>query len=333
MRDRSVMQEPLSAAAARRARVREVAARQAGLLTRWQTRELGLSQEQVEAELTAERWHMVGRHTLLVAPADSGLRREWWLAVLECAPRSIVGGTPRAALAGFTALIAAGLSGIDGDGSIHVAAPKSSRPLPVQAGIRLHETRRWRDEDVVIDGIPRARPEVATVQAALWARTDREAALMLVAPVQQRLTTADAVSGALDRVRRDRRRTLLRGLVGEIAHGVGSLNELDFAGLCRRRGLPEPERQVPMTTPSGRAYVDVRWSRWRVVVEIDGIGHLRPDRWIDDSLRHNEIVLSGDTVLRIPSLGLRLDPNRHLDAVERALRSAGWTPGGARQRA
>lgn len=183
------------------------------------------------------------------------------------------------------------------------------------------------------DGIPRTRPEVATVQAALWARTDREAALMLVAPVQQRLTTADAVSGVLERVRRDRRRTLLRGLVGEIATGVGSLNELDFAGLCRRRGLPEPERQVPMTTPSGRAYVDVRWSRWRVVVEIDGIGHLRPDRWIDDSLRHNEIVLSGDIVLRIPSLGLRLDPDRHLDAVERALRSAGWTPGGGRRRA
>ena len=90
--------------------------------------------------------------------------------------------------------------------------------------------------------------------------------------------------------------------------------------------LPEPDRQVLVRSPNGRAYLDVRWRRWRVVVEIDGIGHLRPDRWIEDSLRHNEIALSGDVVLRVPSLGLRLDPRRHLDVVERALRQAGWTP-------
>ncbi|MEZ0446729.1 hypothetical protein [Cellulomonas sp. ICMP 17802] len=108
--------------------------------------------------------------------------------------------------------------------------------------------------------------------------------------------------------------------------GVRSLNELDFSALCRRRGLPEPDRQVVVSRPGGRAYLDVRWRRWRVVVEVDGVGHLQPDRWIDDSLRHNEIALSGEIVLRVPSLGLRLDPGRHLDAVERALRNRGWTP-------
>ncbi len=130
----------------------------------------------------------------------------------------------------------------------------------------------------------------------------------------------------LDRVRRDRRRTLLRSVLDEVTDGVQSLNELDFAVLCRRRGLPEPDRQVVIAHRDGRAYLDVRWSRWRVVVEVDGIGHLQPDRWIQDSLRHNEIVLAGDVVLRVPSLGLRLDPDRHLDAVERALRHAGWRP-------
>lgn len=60
-------------------------------------------------------------------------------------------------------------------------------------------------------------------------------------------------------------------------------------------------------------------------MEIDGIGHLRPDRWMDDSLRHNEIALTGDMVLRVPSLALRLDPQPHLDLIERALRRAGWS--------
>ncbi|WP_456846256.1 hypothetical protein [Cellulomonas sp. P5_C6] len=320
------MSQPALARAARRARARDVARRQAGLLTRWQARGLGITQAQLEAELAAERWHVIGRHTLVVAPSVPDDRRDWWLAILESAPRAILGDTPRAALAGITALHAAGLSGITGDGSIHVAAPKSSRPLAAPPSVRVHETRRWRDDDVITLGVLRVRVEVAAVQAALWARTDREAALMLIAPIQQRLTSGQAVSDVLAQVRRDKRRSVLRAVMDEIADGVASLNELDFAALCRRRGLPEPERQVVVTGSGGRAYLDVRWTRWRVVAEIDGIGHLRPDQWIDDSLRHNAIVLGGETVLRIPSLGLRLDPDRHLDAVERALRQSGWTP-------
>ena len=169
-------------------------------------------------------------------------------------------------------------------------------------------------------GIPRSLPAVATVQAALWARTDREAALLLVAPIQQRLASAEAVAEVLSPGSRETSGARsLRAVVLDVTDGVRSLNELDFATLCRRRGLPEPDRQAVVRTPDGRAYLDVRWRRWRVVVEIDGVGHLRPDRWIEDSLRHNEIALTGDVVLRIPSLGLRLDPKRHIDVIERAL--------------
>ncbi|MBO3100802.1 hypothetical protein [Cellulomonas fengjieae] len=226
----------------------------------------------------------------------------------------------------MTALQAAGLRGIVDDGFIHVAAPKSSRPLPPPPGVRVHETRRWRDEDALTSGIVRTRPEVATVQASLWARSDLEASLYLVAAVQQRLTTAEAIGDVLERVQRDKRRRLLRSVVEEVRDGVHSLNELDFAELCRRRGLPEPDRQVVVLHPGGRAFLDVRWRRWRVTVEIDGVGHLRPDRWVEDSLRHNEIALSGDVVLRVPSLGLRIDPAPYLDAVDRALQRAGWRP-------
>ena len=310
----------------RRLLVARHAAGQAGLLTRPQIRRLGLTAAQLEAELHAGRWILLGRHTVAVAPPRPGDQVAWWLSVLERAPRGATGSRPRAALAGLTALMAAGLSGIADDGLIHVAAPKSSHPAPAPAGVRVHETRRWRDEDVISAGIPRALPEVAAVQAALWARSEREAALLLVAAVQQRLATVDAIDSVAGRIRRDKRRVLIRSVLLEVAGGVHSLNELDFAALCRARGLPDPDRQVVVSSARGSSYLDVRWRRWRVVVEIDGIGHLEPSRWIDDSLRHNEIALSGDTVLRIPSLGLRLDPSRHLDAVERALRRAGWMP-------
>ena len=69
--------------AARRERVRARAARQAGLLTRWQVRGLGLTQAQLEAEVEAERWRVAGRHTLVICPAARGDHRSWWHAVLE----------------------------------------------------------------------------------------------------------------------------------------------------------------------------------------------------------------------------------------------------------
>lgn len=269
---------------------------------------------------------MLTEHTIRVAATQADSQSRWWAAVLACSPKARALGACTAALGGVTALHAAGLKGVVGDGLVHVAAPKSSRPLPAPAGVRIHESRRWRDEDVVPEPIPRFRVPVAAVQAALWARTDREAALMLVAPVQQRLTSADAVRNAVESVRRDRRRRLFRAVADELVDGVHSLNELDFARLCRLRGLPEPSRQVVVHTAKGRAYLDVRWDRWQVVVEIDGVGHLEVDRWLDDTVRHNEIALTGDLVLRIPSIGLRIDPDRYLDLVERGLRRMGWRP-------
>ena len=282
--------------------------------------------EAQRAELAAQRWFLEHPGVIRVDARHVHSRTAWWEAVLACSPRADVAGAPTAALGGLTALHAAGLQGIDGDGLVHVVARKSSHPRSHSPGVRVHETRRWRDEDVVAEPIPRVRTPMAAVQAALWARSDREAALLLIAPVQQRLATAASVAEALEVVRRDRRRPLMRSVVGELVDGVQSLNELDFATLCRARGFPEPSRQVVVRTTSGRAYLDVRWARYKVVVEIDGVGHLRPEQWLDDDARHGEIALSGDLVLPIPSIGLRLDPDRWLDLVERALRRGGWRP-------
>ena len=49
-----------------------------------------------------------------------------------------------------------------------------------------------------------------------------------------------------------------------------SLGELDFARLCRERGLPEPTRQAVCKGPDGRVFLDVRWE-CGLVVEIDGV--------------------------------------------------------------
>lgn len=270
------------------------------------------------------RWSLATRDVVAVSAGASDDEANAWRGVLAAAPRSTT--RLRAALAGLSALRLAGLVGIGGDGLVHVAAPKSSRPLRLPAGYRLHETRRWRDEHVLSTGLPRFRPDVATIQAALWARTDREAALMLCAPDQQRLTCADDVFVVLDRIRRDRRRPLLRAILTDVAGGSHSLGELDLLRLCRERGLPAPDQQQVLRRPGGSYYLDTRWSQRGVVAEVDGVGHLMVDQWPADCLRHNEIAIRGEVVLRLPTIGLRLEPDVHLAPVRRALLARGWRP-------
>jgi very-short-patch-repair endonuclease len=95
----------------------------------------------------------------------------------------------------------------------------------------------------------------------------------------------------------------------------------DFARICRGRGLPEPSRQVVRSLPDGRVYLDVAWEEIGLVVEIDGGHHAAALNPVDDALRQNEVVLGGAYVLRIPVIGLRLDPSRFMDQVVRAHRA------------
>jgi very-short-patch-repair endonuclease len=133
--------------------------------------------------------------------------------------------------------------------------------------------------------------------------------------VQQRLTTPMRLAAAQRLVRGRTRRSFIRAVVRDIAFGVQSLGELDFARLCRARGLPEPSRQEVRQTPGGRIYLDVGWDDVDLVVEIDGAQH----RWglavTKDNLRQNDITLSGDRVLRIDIIGLRLATDRFMDQV------------------
>ena len=102
-----------------------------------------------------------------------------------------------------------------------------------------------------------------------------------------------------------RHRATMRRALADIAGGADSLAEIDFARLCRSVGLPEPSRQVRRRDASGRwRYLDVEWRmpRGRLVVEIDGIGHMERERWYDDLLRDAEIGTDRRTVrLRLPA--------------------------------
>lgn len=153
----------------------------------------------------------------------------------------------------------------------------------------------------------------------MWARSDRAAATIMAMAVQQRLTTGTRLLEEARRIRRHRRRELIVAVALDIADGAQALSELDFAAMCRRRGLPEPTRQIMRRGPRGRVYLDVIWEELGVVVEIEGAHHDAPGRSIDDALRQNSLVIAKNTVLRIPVLGLRTCPDEFMAQVEAML--------------
>lgn len=68
-----------------------------------------------------------------------------------------------------------------------------------------------------------------------------------------------------------------------------------------------------------RRHLDVYWDDWRVAAEIDGSAHTDVRHWWDDSLRQNELVVSGDVVLRFPAHIVRSAPALVANQIRRAL--------------
>lgn len=143
---------------------------------------------------------------------------------------------------------------------------------------------------------------------------------------QQRVARPADCLVALARFKRLRRRKLITAVLMDVFDGAQSLGELDFARECRRRGLPEPSRQVVRQGPRGRVYLDVYFDEYRVVVEIEGAHHDDVLNAVDDALRQNHLSAGGDDFLRIPVTGFRTDADAFMRQLERILRGRGWRP-------
>lgn len=291
-------------------------ATQAGIVTRTQAYELGFSRGEVRAQVAADRWRRIGAHCVALFTGELVHEARCWVAVLE--------GGPRAVIDGESALLLAGLEHYSVD-LIRVSVPRGARIRHRGTSVDIRQTRRWSPDDLADEAGPRrTRPAVAAIRAALWAKSDRQALLVVTMAVQQDLATVEELTIELLRIKRDRRRGLLAETLLDLAGGVRSLSELDVVRGSRERGLPAPDLQVVRRTPNGSYYLDLRWKAWGVTAEIDGIQHAWATNLVSDSLRHNTIAIDGDIVLRIPVLGLRVCPDDFFAQVEKALVSRGW---------
>lgn len=284
---------------------RLVARRQAGLVTREQLTRLGVDRHRVRNQVRAERWREVSPTVLCTTTGTLTLEQRIWAGVLHA-------GAPAAA-AGLTCAALWGLRRWD-RAEVTVVVPKSDDIAPMD-GIRFVETRR--DIAVMtaaVPGPPRLQLEPALLLFASYTRSERTAAGVLAAAVQQQLTTPAALDAWLPRMRPLRRARMFAGILVDLSGGAQSVAEIDVGRLCERTGLVPPARQVLRRDRQGRRrYTDAEWDLpdGRVVVlEVDGGIHMEAETWWHDMARERELVIAGKVVIRCSTVELRHDPDR-----------------------
>lgn len=295
---------------------------QDGVISVWQARRF-ISEKAIRHRVAYGRWRRAHRGVYVAYGGPLSVRQRQWVAVLAVAPST--GDTPIGRLGGISALQVHGLRGVSAN-TVHLLVPVT-REITPPAGVVVHRVRLV-DED----HYPWSRPPATTVgravvDAAAWARSDREARLIIAASFQQRLVTAVEILGVLRRMPTVRRRRLILATTEEAAGGSHSLGELTFFDICRKDRLPVPTRQVRFRDLDGRLrYLDAVFDPWKVAVEIDGAHHDDVGQAWDDSERDNSLLLAEYRVLRFPVHVVREQPKKVAKYLRAALELAGWRP-------
>lgn len=266
-------------------RVAMLARRQHGVVSIRQLRESGLTEGAVRVRVLAGRLHRVHRGVYAVGHTALSHEALCMSAVLACGTGGGAGGHVLdhwgAAVSHRSAASLWGLLAWE-EGPIDVAVPGENGRRR-RAGIRVHRIRRLVAADVTLHGAVPVTTPGCTISD--------------LRRVMSRATRQPRISPP--ELRRAVRQATVLGLPnGEdlSLERTRSDLELEFLGICRRHGIPEPQVNVRI----GRLEVDFLWAASRVVVETDGYRFHRGRAAFEaDHARDLELREQGYTVIRL----------------------------------
>jgi hypothetical protein len=254
------------------------------------------------------RWQRPSRGVVVTHNGPLSPEEQLHVAV-RSAPRGSV-------LSGPTAAALGGLRGFEST-AIHLTIPHRSRWVDAE-GIVIHRSAILTPD--LVQGDPaRTRIERSVIDSASWTSAPRRARAIVMASVQQRLTTPARLLEALGRRGNLAGTRLVRESVLDAAGGLESVPEAEFALLLKREGIPDPVRQVAVLCPAGRYRLDAVFDPPGVAVEIDGAHHRDPTQSDADLRRQNELLIEGRPLLRFSSFEVRHEPRNVAMVIRRAL--------------
>lgn len=263
----------------------QLAELQDGALSREQALGLGLTDHVISRLLASGTWQPLGAGIYLTSPGPVPWLAAAWGGLLVGGSRARLGPQASGHLHGL----------IDAPDVVDVLVPltgphRASGPwsfLRERPGARSSRT---------VGSPPRLPVEDAVLDLAAGA-DPTEVVRLVTRAVQRRGTRASRTAVALESRRRHPHRTLLQGLLGDVAAGAESALELSYLrDVERPHGLPRGHRQA---SRRGLPYAsDVGYDEWHLLVELDGrLGHDDEGRF-RDMWRDNQFTVRALLTLR-----------------------------------
>jgi very-short-patch-repair endonuclease len=268
-------------------RIAAVAELQRGVVTRYQLRALGVTDDVIDGMVSGGRLRRLHRAVYAVGHTALPELGAETAAVLTCGNGALLSHASAAALWKLR----------PHDPGAKVDVIVAGRKV-VRPAIRTHRTRHLAPQDVRIrHRLPVTSPARTLLDIAEIV-TERELERALDEALTTRIVRRSQIAEVLGRAHGRKGAPILRALIDR-AHGptvTRSEAEERFLALVRRAGLPTPDVNARI-----QGYeVDFLWRAHRVVVEVDGYRyHSSRSAFERDSAKGATLAAAGLTLLRV----------------------------------
>jgi very-short-patch-repair endonuclease len=271
--------------------VAELAAKQHGVVARWQLLEWGMGKDAVDHRLDAGRLHVVAHGVYAVGHPDLSPMGRWIAAVLCSGAGAVLSHRSAAALWGISN---------PRRGPIHVTVAGRSRSSDL---IRRHHGGLPDDETTACEGIQVTTvPRTVFDLAAISSTDEIEVAIRQVEFLRlyDQLSLPDLIQRYPGRRGVARVRAALVRIEALPAGHVRSPLETRFLPFLRRYQLPRPRLNDWIIVGERRFLVDCHWSGSGQIVELDSWqAHGSRSAFREDRIRDRVLRTAGYEVTRI----------------------------------
>jgi Protein of unknown function (DUF559) len=287
------------------------------MIAAWQADYAGLSVGAMRNLLRVGRWRRVHLGVYAAFTGEPPRDAVLWAAVLRAGPRSLLSHETAAETYGLISRASK---------LVHITIPQSQRLEPVR-GLVIHRSARnleqARDPGLLP---PRTMVEETVLDLAQAATDFDDVVALLARACQRRLTFPVLLRQSLDARPRSRWRAEIREAIGDVASGVHSpLEHRYLRSVERAHGLPVGDRQAHAIQNGRAIFRDVRYRKYRVVVELDGAASHPAEKRLEDNRRDNAAAAQGLVTLRYGWSAVTTRPCQTAAEVAAVLRAHGWT--------
>ena len=285
------------------------------MIATWQTEYAGISAAAMKNLVRAGRWHRLHRGVYAAFTGEPPRDAVLWAAVLRAGPRSLL--SHETAAETYDLMRPSKL--------LHVTIPQTQRLKPVR-GLVIHRSERDLKQIRGSGLPPRTMVEETVLDLAQAAADFDDVVALLAKACQRRLTMPVLLRQSLDARPKSRWRAEIREAIGDVASGVHSpLEHRYLRNVERAHGLPAGDRQAWAVQNGHNIYRDVRYRKYRVVVELDGVATHPAEKRLEDKRRDNAAAAQGLVTLRYGWSDVTKRRCQTAAEVAETLRGRGWT--------